>query len=145
MYQSLYSEKSAADDALSGWKKMLQKAVHPKNGDIVLSSVEERLKSLDAAWTRFDKAHYKLVLTHRYLRISLFLITFLGYKNVLRKFFHFLRFLILVPLFQHPLVSFYNQSCCYIPASPWALLLLSDIENNYFAVCSAPSCNGIEI
>ena len=67
MYQSLYSEKSAADDALAGWKKMLLKAVHPKNGDVVLGSVEERLKSLDAAWTRFDKAHYKLVFTDFYI------------------------------------------------------------------------------
>ena len=33
--------------------------VHPKSGDVVLSSVEERLKSLDAAWMRYDKAHYK--------------------------------------------------------------------------------------
>ena len=75
MYQSLYCEKSSADDALSGWMKILSKAgehicigfsfqfispeVHPKSGDVVLSSVEERLKSLDAAWMRYDKAHYK--------------------------------------------------------------------------------------
>ena len=59
---------------LGGWKLYLKQVntfvlvfsfhfispeVHPKSGDVVLSSVEERLKSLDAAWMRYDKAHYK--------------------------------------------------------------------------------------
>jgi len=61
MYQSLHSDKVAAEAALSGWMTMLNKAVHNTTGDIVMSSVEERLKSLDAAWTRFDKAHYRLL------------------------------------------------------------------------------------
>ena len=35
--------------------------VHPKTGDVISSSVEERLRSLDAAWKRYDDCHYKLM------------------------------------------------------------------------------------
>lgn len=61
MFQTLYSEKNAADAAFTGWRKMLSKAVHPKNGEVLTNSIEERLKSLDAAWRRFDEAHYSLI------------------------------------------------------------------------------------
>ena len=35
--------------------------VHPKTGDVISSSVEERLRSLDAAWKRYDDCHHKLM------------------------------------------------------------------------------------
>jgi len=61
MFQTLLSEKNSADAALSGWQKMLSKAVHPKTGEVATSSVEERLRSFDAAWRRYDDCHYKLM------------------------------------------------------------------------------------
>lgn len=61
MFQTLLSEKNSADAAFSGWQKMLSKAVHPKTGDVISSSVEERLRSLDAAWKRYDDCHHKLM------------------------------------------------------------------------------------
>ena len=55
------AEKTAAEGALTGWKKMLSKAIHPESGLVVEDSVMERLKSLDAAWARFDHVHYSLL------------------------------------------------------------------------------------
>ena len=40
---------------------LISATVHPKTGDVILSSVEERLRSLDAAWKRYDDCHYKLM------------------------------------------------------------------------------------
>ena len=63
MDQTLAAERTAAEAALAGWRRMLAKAVHPREGEVAPSAVQERLKSLDAAWTRFDQAH------SRYLNI----------------------------------------------------------------------------
>ena len=40
---------------------LISATVHPKTGDVISSSVEERLRSLDAAWKRYDDCHYKLM------------------------------------------------------------------------------------
>jgi len=58
---SLKAEKTAAAGALTGWRKMVSKAIHPESGVMEEDSVMERMKSLDAAWTRFDHAHYSLL------------------------------------------------------------------------------------
>ena len=58
------AEKSAAEAALSEWKEMLAKAVQVDEGSPDVDLIKDRIKSLDAAWARFDKAHnnvkYKL-------------------------------------------------------------------------------------
>ena len=61
MENTLKTEKTAAEGSLTGWRKMVSKAVHPETGTMEGDSVRERLKSLDAAWMRFDQAHYSLM------------------------------------------------------------------------------------
>ena len=61
MENTLKTEKTAAEGSLTGWRKMVSKAVHPETGAMEEDSVKERLKSLDAAWARFDQAHYRLM------------------------------------------------------------------------------------
>jgi len=61
MENSLVAERAAAQGSLAGWRKMVRKAVHAETGHLEEDSVRERLKSLDAAWVRFDKAHHSLM------------------------------------------------------------------------------------
>jgi len=51
------SEKAAARTALAWWRELLTKAADPEEGDLEEREVRERLKSLDAAWVRYDNAH----------------------------------------------------------------------------------------
>ena len=57
------AEKTAARAALAGWREMLVKAVQAEGGRLEEQTVRDRIKSLDAAWVRFDKAHYSLLNT----------------------------------------------------------------------------------
>ena len=61
MENSLVAERAAAQGSLAGWRKMVRKAVHAETGHLEEDSVRERLKSLDAAWVRFDKAHHSVM------------------------------------------------------------------------------------
>ena len=69
MDQTLAAERTAAEAALAGWRRMLAKAVHPREGEVAPSAVQERLKSLDAAWTRFDQAHSRCLNIYSFIYI----------------------------------------------------------------------------
>ena len=69
MDEILISEKRAASKALAGWRRMLTTALHSPAGEVrtvpVIQRevrtvpVIQRLRSLDAAWARFDKCHFR--------------------------------------------------------------------------------------
>ena len=76
MDQTLAAERTAAEAALAGWRRMLAKAVHPREGEVAPSAVQERLKSLDAAWTRFDQAHSRCLNIYSFIyTVSIKLVT----------------------------------------------------------------------
>ena len=51
------SEKAAARTALAWWRELLTKAAEQEEEDLEDKEMRERLKSLDAAWVRYDNAH----------------------------------------------------------------------------------------
>ena len=55
----LISEKRAATTALAGWRRMLVQSLQPETGETELRTLNiiQRIRSLDAAWARFDMAH----------------------------------------------------------------------------------------
>ena len=53
------SEKGAASRALSGWRELLSLALRPPAGEVSQVNVLERLRSLEAAWARYDKCHMR--------------------------------------------------------------------------------------
>ena len=57
----MISEKRAATTALAGWRRMLVQSLQPETGETDLKTLNiiQRIKSLDAAWARFDKAHIR--------------------------------------------------------------------------------------
>ena len=69
MDEILISEKRAASKALAGWRRLLTTALHSPAGEVrtvpVIQRevrtvpVIQRLRSLDAAWARFDKCHFR--------------------------------------------------------------------------------------
>ena len=69
MDEILISEKRAASKALAGWRRLLTTALHSTAGEVrtvpVIQRevrtvpVIQRLRSLDAAWARFDKCHFR--------------------------------------------------------------------------------------
>ena len=59
MEEILISEKRAASTALAGWRRMLGRALHPDTGEVSTVSLIQRIRSLDAAWVRFDKSHFR--------------------------------------------------------------------------------------
>ena len=61
MEKEVKAEKVAAATALSGWKKMLAKALQPEDENVDIDVIKERIKSLDAAWARYEKAHSQLI------------------------------------------------------------------------------------
>ena len=69
MDEILISEKRAASKALAGWRRLLTTALHSPAGEVrtvpVIQRevrtvpVIQRLRSLDAAWARFDKCLFR--------------------------------------------------------------------------------------
>ena len=57
----LISEKRAATTALAGWRRMLAECLQPESGETEVKTLNiiQRIRSLDAAWARFDKAHVR--------------------------------------------------------------------------------------
>ena len=58
----LMSEKRAATTALARWLRMLGRALQPETEETVETNtlnIVQRIRSLDAAWTRFNKAHVR--------------------------------------------------------------------------------------
>ena len=53
------NNRVVATQYLEMYKNFTFLAVHPKTGEVATSSVEERLRSFDAAWRRYDDCHYK--------------------------------------------------------------------------------------
>ena len=54
----LREEKRAATSALAGWRRMLAGSLQSgESGDVKTLDISQRIRSLDAAWARFDKAH----------------------------------------------------------------------------------------
>ena len=50
-------EKRAATTALVNWRGMLGQALQPET--VSPPNISQRIRSLDAAWARFDKAHVR--------------------------------------------------------------------------------------
>ena len=59
MDEILISEKRAASKALAGWRRLLTTALHSPAGEVRTVPVIQRLRSLDAAWARFDKCLFR--------------------------------------------------------------------------------------
>ena len=56
------SEQRAAATALASWVRMLGRALEPEPGEeeeVITLNILQRVRSLDAAWARFDKAHVR--------------------------------------------------------------------------------------
>ena len=55
------SEQRAAATALASWVRMLGRALEPEPGEEEGNTLNilQRVRSLDAAWARFDKAHVR--------------------------------------------------------------------------------------
>ena len=57
----LISEKRAATTALAGWRRKLGQSLQPETGEAEVKTfnIIQRIRSLDAAWARFDKAYVR--------------------------------------------------------------------------------------